>query len=272
VHDEQYYTVSLNTMSDSVLTSINGAVGQITLNRPSAYNAITIELALTLEQSLRELAADADVNVIVVRGAGENFSVGGDFKELERLRADGEPALRELFESFSRACAAIAELPVPVVAAVEGYAMAGGFELMQACDLALVREDAVIADNHTNFGQVPGGGSSQRLPRLVGRQRALGLILTGDRLSGAEAAAWGLAYRAFSAAEFEAGVAEVARRLAAKSREALARVKRLVCDGLELPLADGLALELRNVLDHLAGASAADGIERFASRGAEGSQ
>jgi enoyl-CoA hydratase/carnithine racemase len=141
---------------------------------------------------------------------------------------------------------------------------------MQACDIALVREDASIADNHSNFGQVPGGGSSQRLPRLVGRQRALGLILTGDRLTGAEAAAWGLAYRAFSAETFEAGVAEVADRLAAKSREALARAKRLVYAGLGRTLADGLELELNTVLEHLGSASAGEGIERFATRGNAG--
>jgi enoyl-CoA hydratase/carnithine racemase len=250
-----------------VLTRTHGTVGHITLNRPSAYNAITTELAVSLERSLRDLAAE--VNVIVVRGAGGNFSVGGDFKELERLQAGGGPALRELFESFGRACSAVAELPVPVVAAVEGYAMAGGFELMQACDIALVRADASIADNHSNFGQVPGGGSSQRLPRLVGRQRALGLILTGDRLTGAEAAAWGLAYRALSADTFEAGVTDLTERLAAQSREALTRAKRLVYAGLELPLASGLELERRAVLEHLGSASAGEGIERFATRGGQ---
>jgi enoyl-CoA hydratase/carnithine racemase len=251
-------------MPHAVLASTAGPIGQITLNRPTAYNAITIELAQALEQSLRELADD--VNVIVIRGAGGNFCAGGDFNELERLRADGEPAVRELFESFHRACGAIAELPVPVVAAVEGVAMAGGFELMQACDIALVRDDARIADNHTNFGQVPGGGSSQRLPRLVGRQRALGLILSGDRLSGAEAAAWGLAYRALPADSFESGVTEFTDRLAAKSREALSRCKRLIYAGLELELPHGLELELNTVLEHLSSAAAAQGMEKFAAR------
>jgi enoyl-CoA hydratase/carnithine racemase len=247
--------------SRAVLTRHGDGIGWITLNRPEAYNAITIELAQELTMSLRELAEH--VGVIVIRGAGGNFSVGGDFKELERLRAGGEDATRLLFESFGEACASIGKLQVPVVAAVEGYAVAGGFELMQACDIALVADDARIADNHSNFGQVPGGGSSQRLPRLVGAQRALGLILTGERLSGAEAVAWGLAYRAYSAEEFDAGVAELAAGLAAKSRAALARSKRLVRDGLELPLAEGLALELRTVLDHLGGDAAGEGIRRF---------
>jgi enoyl-CoA hydratase/carnithine racemase len=248
-----------------VQIEVVGSVGYLTLNRPHAYNAITTELARTLDSSLRELAERADV--VVIRGAGGNFSVGGDFKELERLRSQGEDALRELFESFGRACATAGELPVPVIAAVEGYAVAGGFELMLACDIALVRTDAKLGDNHSNFGQVPGGGSSQRLPRLVGAQRALGLILSGERISGAQAVDWGLAYRAFSAGEFEAGVQEFAQALAGKDRVALSRSKRLVRDGLELPLSDGLALELRTVLAHLADAGAGAGIERFTKGG-----
>ncbi len=194
----------------TVLTEVaDDGVGWLTLNRPDAMNAVTTELARDLEAALRELAGAA--RVIVIRGAGGHFCVGGDFKAIEPILGDAA-ALRELFEAFGAACGAIAELPVPVIAAVEGNAMAGGFELMLACDFAVVRSDARIADNHTNFGQIPGGGSSQRLPRLAGRQRALGLILSGDRLSGGDAAQWGLAYRAFEPGEFEAGVASLAAR------------------------------------------------------------
>jgi enoyl-CoA hydratase/carnithine racemase len=251
----------------AVLAQRDGPVGWIILNRPGAYNAITTELAQGLERGIRELAETCAV--VVIRGAGGNFCVGGDFKAVEALRAEGEPALRELFESFHRACSCIAEVPVPVIAAVEGYAMAGGFELMQATDIVLVREDAQIADNHSNFGQVPAGGGSQRLPRLVGRQRALSLILTGDRLSG-EAVGWGLAYRAFSPEDFDAGVQELAERLAAKSRDALARSKRLVYEGLQLSLGQGIELELETVLEHLGGAAAGEGIERFMGRTGKG--
>jgi enoyl-CoA hydratase len=218
-------------------------------------NAVTVELAGELARALRELAGTADV--IVIRGAGGNFSVGGDFRELQRLQSDGAAAMRELFVAFRSACDSIARLPVPVIAAVEGYALAGGFELMQACDLAIVAADARIGDNHSNFGHVPGGGSSQRLPRLVGRQRALGLILSGDKLSGDEAAAWGLAYRSVDAGAFEAAVDDLAGRIAAKDRLALARTKALVYAGLERPMTEGLDLELEGVLDHL---SQKDGV------------
>jgi enoyl-CoA hydratase/carnithine racemase len=233
-----------------VLTRVDERVGHLVLNRPEAMNAITVELAYALDAALRELADVADV--IVIRGAGGNFSAGGDFKELERLRAEGPTALAELFEAFGSACATIAQLPVPVVAAVEGFALAGGFELMQACDIAIVRDDARVADHHANFGVIPGGGSTQRLPRLVGRQRALGLILTGDHISGAEAAAWGLAYRSAPEADFDTTVGELATRLAGRDREAQAQIKRLVRVGLQLSLGHGLARERAAVVEHLA--------------------
>jgi enoyl-CoA hydratase/carnithine racemase len=248
----------------TVLTALEGPVGWLTLNRPDAMNAVTVELAGALEDGLRRLATEAAV--IVIRGAGGNFSAGGDVEEVARLRAAGPAALAELFECFGRALATIAELDVPVVAAVEGYAMAGGFELAQACDVVIVAEDAVLADTHLKFGQIPGGGGSQRLPRLVGRQRAAAHILTGDRLSGAEALAWGLAYQAVPAAELEAAARALAGRLATRSPHALARAKRLVVAGLELPLADGLARERAEVVDHIMSEAGAAAIAAFSGR------
>jgi enoyl-CoA hydratase/carnithine racemase len=144
--------------------------------------------------------------------------------------------------------------------------MAGGFELMQACDIVLVSENARIADNHARYGQVPGGGGTQRLPLLAGRQRALAHILTGDRLTGAEAVAWGLAYRCLPAEGFETAVADFAAGLAERDRAAQAKVKKLVYDGLALPLDQGLRQELETVMDHLGGTSAAEGITSFTGR------
>lgn len=251
-------------MDEPVHAETDGTVGRITLNRPHARNAVTVELGRALYAALVDLASCS--RVLVVRGAGGHFSAGGDFTEVSRLRAEGPDALRPLFENFGAACTVIGELDVPVVAAVEGYALAGGFELMQSCDVVVVREDAVIADNHLNFGQVPGGGGSQRLPRLVGRSRALAHILTGDRISGGDALAWGLAHRAADAEDFEAVLDGVVGNLAGKDPAALARVKHLVRDQLERPLADGLAAERDAVVEHLGGESAEAGIAAFDSR------
>ena len=237
-------------MAEIVQTALAGGVGTLTLNRPEAYNAITIELSHALERGVRELADSA--NVIVIRGAGKNFCVGGDFKQMEALRAEGTEATRELFVAFHRACDAIAAVPVPVIAAVHGIACAGGFELALAADIVLVSDSVQLADIHSNHAMVPGGGSTQRLPRLVGPQRALALILSGDRLSAADAVNWGIAYRSFPDAEFDAAVGSFASRLAGKDPAALRRSKRLIRDGLELPLSQGIELELDTVLEHLA--------------------
>lgn len=235
---------------ETVLVRVQGDVAHVTLNRPEEMNAITVELGRSLHAALA--SASESAGAIVVEGAGDHFSVGGDYKELQRLRADGEDAVAEIFTAFGAACDSIAALPVPVVAAVHGYAMAGGFELMQSCDIAIVAETAVLADNHLNFAMVPGGGGSQRLPRLLGRQRALAHILDGERLSGIEAAGLGLALRAVPPEELRADAAELAGRLATKDSRALAEAKRLVYVGLELPLAEGLALEREAVVRHLA--------------------
>lgn len=251
------------TSPEVVLTEVTDHVGTITLNRPDRMNAITVELGARLHLALIETAALA--KVIVIRGSGGTFCAGGDFHELERLRAEGRDAMAPLFANFRAACDAIAGLPVPVICAVEGYATAGGFELAQASDIVLVHENAVLADIHSRYGQVPGGGSTQRLPRLVGRQRALAHILTGDRLTADDAVAWGLAYRKYSASEFDSGVRAFAEQLAGKDSRALATSKRLVNRGLGMSLEDGLSLEFETVLDHLSGSSAGAGIGSFTS-------
>lgn len=260
---------ALSTAPPPVLTAIerlgDARVARIVLNRPQARNAITVDLADGLTAALRAVAAQAQV--IIIRGAGGHFCAGGDFHEVSRLRAEGPQALRRLFEAFGAACELIDELPVPVIAAVEGCAMAGGFELIQSCDIAITRDDATLADNHLNFGMIPGGGGSQRLPRIAGPQRALGLILSGDRLTGTQAEQWGLIYRSVPAAQFERAVADLTANLAGKDATALARAKRLVRDGLRLPLRDGLALETDTIIEHLGGVDAAAGISRYTGRG-----
>lgn len=240
-----------------VLVTLSGDVATITLNRPQRLNAITVELGLELERAVRESAEVA--KVIVIRGSEGNFCVGGDFWELSTLREQGSDAMVPMFENFGRACQAVAEVPVPVICAVEGFAMAGGFELLLAADIVLLHENAVIADIHSKYGQIPGGGSTQRLPRLVGRQRALGLIFSADRLSAYDALDWGLGYRVYPADEFEDAVASFAESLAEKNSRALATTKALVNEGLQLPLSEGLDLERRSVVAHIAAVGVGDG-------------
>jgi enoyl-CoA hydratase/carnithine racemase len=231
---------------------IADGVGHVTLNRPERMNAVTTELAGQLEAALSALSTAPAVNVIVLRGAGKNFCAGGDVSEVERLRSAGSEQLRALFDTFRRACDLIATVDVPVVAAVEGVAMAGGFELMQAADIVIVSDDAKIADSHINFGMIPGGGSTQRLPRLVGRQNALGLLLSGDRLSGPDAVRLGLAYRSFPPQDFDDGLHQFVTKLANRDRAAVATMKKLVRGAGQRPLAQGLDDEIAAVVAHIA--------------------
>jgi len=242
----------------------DGRVAHVILNRPRARNAITLALARALGEQLAAAGERADV--IVIRGAGGHFCAGGDFAEVSALRQRGPQAVRELLETFIGACELIGELAVPVVAAVEGTAMAGGLELVSSVDVALARDDALLADNHANFGMIPGGGGSQRLPRILGTPRALGHLLLGERLTGAQAARWGLIYRAVPEARFETALGEVVANLAGKDRAALARIKQLVRAGLRGSLAEGLAMEVESSLAHLGAEGAGGGIGRFFGR------
>lgn len=253
-------------MTPVTITEAAG-IGRITLDRPEQLNAINVELGVELERALRMLGSDPAVNVIIIRGAGGNFCAGGDFAEVERLRAEGASALRTLFTAFRRACDAIATIDVPVVAAVEGVAAAGGFELMQAADVVLVSDTARIADNHIRFGMIPGGGSTQRLPRLVGRQQAMGLLLSGERLSGADAVRLGLAYHIFPASEFDDATEKFVATMAGRERSALVAIKRLVIAGQQKPLAAGLDDELDEVVRHISEGAGRNGASAFSERG-----
>ena len=242
---------------------VEGPVGHIVLNRPEARNALDYETVKELERALQQLGEEA--RVIVVRGAGGMFCAGADLKYVATNRQD-ETTLRNLIEQINRAFFQIENVPVPVIAAVEGYALAGGFELMQACDICIVAEEAVIGDQHANFGLIPGGGGTQRLPRLVGRQRALGLLLSGEWMSGEAAAAWGLAYKAVPAGELEPEALRLARRLAERSAEGLRTMKQLVREGLERPLDEGIGMEIEAFCEYIVGGDPEEGLKAFQER------
>jgi len=247
----------------SLRTSYDGRVARITLDRPEAINAISLEMALALKQAIEHASTHADA--VIVGASGDHFCAGADLKNLDDLGGDAD-AMRDVIGAISRAFAAAERAPIPVIAAVRGYALAGGFEFMQACDLVVVAEDAVIGDQHANFGLVPGGGGSQRLPRLCGRQRALGLLLTGDRISGVRAVEMGLAYKAVPAAEVDAEADALARRLAAKSRAGLSVIKSLVSRGALVTLDVALEMEITANVAHASHPDFHEGMSAFRER------
>jgi enoyl-CoA hydratase/carnithine racemase len=249
-----------------VLTEITGAIGRITLNRPDKMNAISVDLAEALGAAIDELGHRDDLNVIVIRGAAGNFCAGGDFDEVQRLRAAGPDQLRTLFTAFKAACDEVSRTDIPVVAAVQGVAAAGGFELMQAVDIVLVSESARIADNHINFGMIPGGGSTARLPRIVGRQQALTVLLSGDKLRGPDALRLGLAQQCYPAEEFDESVEAFLQRLASRDRSAVTAIKRLVNTGLDNDLQTAIDDETDAVVARICGDAGQAGVSAFKNR------
>ena len=253
----------MDTRWQRIKVWIDGPIGYIVLNRPEVRNALDYETVEELERALQHLGNEAQV--IVVRGSGGNFCAGADLKYVSANRKD-KSSMRRFVEQINRAFFQAENGPVPVIAAVEGYALAGGFEFMQACDLCIVAKDAVIGDQHANFGLMPGGGGTQRLPRLVGRQRALGLLFSGEWMSGEVAAAWGLAYRAVPTEDLEQQSLRFARQLAGRSSEGLRLMKRLVNEGLEQQLAKGIEMEVDAFCEYLGSNDLEEGLRAFQER------
>jgi methylglutaconyl-CoA hydratase len=175
----------------------NGFAAIVTLNRPDRRNALDRASVRDLGRLGRELSADSDVRVTVLTGAGDRaFCAGADLKEREGMT---EAEVREMLDLYRTELAWLGAAPFPVVAAVNGAALGGGFELALACDLRTMASHAVLGLPETSLGIIPGAGGTQRLPRLVGVPRALEVVLLGRRLGAEEALGWGVVNRVAAA-------------------------------------------------------------------------
>ena len=238
-----------------IVESADG-VANVTLNRPDVLNALDSAL-------LRELAAvfaALDVRVVVLTGAGRAFCAGADLKERDGM---DETAWREHHAVLERAFAAVRGHRAPTIAAVEGYALAGGLELALSCDLVVVAADAQLGLPEVTRGIVPGGGGTQLLSRLVGRGRAKDLLLTGRRIDAQTAERYGLVTRVVGPGQARAAAVELAQQIAANAPLAVRAVKRAVDEGAGRPLADALAIELEAYWTCIDSADRREGIRAF---------
>jgi len=226
----------------NIILEKQNSVATLRLNRPDALNALSPELLEEFLAATRQVAEDQEMKALVIRGEGRAFCAGADLLYLESL-LDDLSQMPDYVRLLNQCFCQLEALPVPTLALVQGFALAGGLELMMACDMAIVAEDARIGDQHANFGLMPGGGSTQRLPRRVGLQRAMDLLTTGRWISGAEAADWGLALRAVPVAELDQELEAILETLRGKSRAGLSLIKSVTQQGQSLSLVDGLALE-----------------------------
>jgi enoyl-CoA hydratase/carnithine racemase len=198
---------------ETIIYEKKGAVAKITLNRPEVLNALNREMVMEFGQALEEAEKDGEVRVVVITGQGRAFCVGFDLKFAKDLGGLMDQ------QDFCKLCnrlmlERIENMGKPVIAAINGFALAGGFEIMLAADLVIASEDAIIGDQHVNGGFIGAGGSPYRLIFMVGLRKAKELVLTARRLTGKEAETIGLVNRAVPAGQLDAAVAEVAANLA----------------------------------------------------------
>ena len=226
----------------NITLSVGDRVATLCLNRPDALNALNPDLLGEFSHAVATVGDDSSIKAMVVRGEGRGFCAGADLLYFDQI-FDALSLLPDYVRDLNDAFFALEEMPIPTIAMVHGYALAGGMELMMACDMALVADDARIGDQHANFGLIPGGGSTQRLPRRVGMPRAMELLTTGRWLSGKEAVEWGLALRSAPPESLEDELESLLDGLRGKSRVGLSLMKNLARRSQDLPLKDGVALE-----------------------------
>ncbi len=216
-------------------------IGVLTINRPDKLNALSNELTEELEQFLNDAERDAGLRVLVITGAGEKaFVAGADINELVvRDGIMGRNVSRFRQDLFAR----IENLPIPVIAAVNGYALGGGLELALACNIRIASEKAQFGAPEVKLGIIPGDGGTQRLPRLIGLGRAMELVLTGDFIDAAEAYRIGLVNRVVPPEELMEDVMELAKKIASRPPLAIKYAKEAVNRSQEGDTASGYALE-----------------------------
>jgi enoyl-CoA hydratase len=246
----------------------DGKSGWVIMNRPESMNPMDWGTIKALRAAFDLLAADDDVRVIFVTGAGRAFSAGGDMKKYVELQRDpvGFP---EFVQDCHDLFAGLRTYRQPVIALVNGVSVAGGTELILYCDFAIASDVARIGDAHLNFGQMGGGGVLAMLPLVVGPTRARELVLTGRLLDAAEALDWGIVSRVVPADDLEAAAGELAEQIAAKSPLAVSNAKRVIntafWSGADIP--SRMALELETDLRYcLTSEDAHEGLAAFSEK------
>ena len=210
-----------------ILFEKSGNLAKITLNRPHVSNAVNPEMMLEIGEALHDSDREQVVKVVVITGAGKNFCTGTDLNfARESLSSLWEE--ENYFRLFNMVIHRILNLRKPVIAAVKGFALAGGFEIMLACDLVVAAEDAVIGDNHIKFGLVGPAGSTLRTTMLVGARKAKEIVFMGKKLSGKEAERIGLVNLAVPTDSLERTVDEFTGQLSEKSPVAIRIAKMLI--------------------------------------------
>lgn len=242
---------------DVILLDVAHGIATVTLNRPQAMNALNKAMRRRLAEVMRQVNADANVRAVILTGAGERaFTAGLDLKELgSEAGALGSANATDPADNPVKAIELCAK---PVIGAVNGVAITGGFEVALACDVLIASDTARFADTHARVGIMPGWGLSQKLSRIIGPSRARELSFTGNFLDAKTAERWGLVNRTVAPDDLLPTASALAQDMASIDPAFLKRYKALINDGFALPLAEGLMLEAERSGAANAGVSAAN--------------
>lgn len=226
--------------SDVLLVERDGRVATLTVNRPDRMNALNAEVRRAFFDTLRALRDDPEVRVVVITGAGDKaFIAGADIQEFKDRKAVEQYRAMQEGDIYS----ALDLFPKPAIAMINGFCLGGGCELAMACDIRVAGERAKLGQPEINLGIIPGGGGSQRLPRLVGEGLALRMIYTGEMVDALRAREIGLVDEVFPDEQLREKTMELARAIAAKSPAALQAAKEAVKAAARMPLEEGLKYE-----------------------------
>ena len=250
------------TDSGITVDKSNDGIARIGLNRPERLNALGVDMVDALQAAIAEAVA-GHARVILVRGSGRAFCAGADLKERRTME---EAARVQHNRAINAAVDALAAAPMPTIAVINGLALGGGCEIAIACDLRIAAEDAQIGLTEARIGAIPGAGGTQRLPRLIGAARALEMILTGEPVTAKRAAEIGLVNAVVAGDALDAHAERIAGVIASRSPSGAQTAKRLIHDGLEKTLTEGIALERAALKDILASADYAEGLAAFAEK------
>jgi enoyl-CoA hydratase len=246
---------------ETILVETRGPVALITLNRPTALNALNTQVIAELNRALGGFEADTEIAVMVLTGSERAFAAGADVKEMEDL--DFMAAYRS---DFIGDWQAVARCRKPIIAAVAGYALGGGCELAMMCDIIIAADTAKFGQPEIKLGVLPGMGGSQRLTRAIGKAKAMDLILTGRNMDAEEAERAGLVSRVVPADTLLEEANAVANTIAGMSLSASRMAKEAVSRAFEVPLAEGLLYERRLFHSTFATADQTEGMTAFTEK------
>ncbi len=240
----------------------DGATGVMELARPAVFNCLSMDVHAAIHAALKDFEADPAVRAVLICAEGKHFCTGaelGEVKEKRNSEAEIDAFLRRGHETLQ----ALEASRLPIVCAVQGLCLAGGMELLLACDVAFAAETAKFGDQHAQFGLVPGWGASQRLPRVVGLRRAMDLFMSVRWIEAAKAEQWGLVNYVVPDADLRAEALAYCAKLATRSSEGMSLMKRLAIDGLDKPLNDALEFEIVSVNAPLRSEAVSEGLAAF---------